>query len=77
MDNSCDTLITNAMVVDPEKGLVDTNITIEDGRIKALTKSVENIHASNIINANKKYVLPGLIDPHVHYGVFTPIEEAP
>ena len=76
MDNSCDTLIRNAIVVDPYRGLVDTNITIEDGKIKSLTKSVQNIHASNIINANKKYVLPGLIDPHVHYGVFTPIEKA-
>ena len=76
MSNSCDTLITNALVVVPEAGVVDTNITIENGKIKNLTRSVENIQASNTINANKKYVLPGIIDPHVHYGVFTPIERA-
>jgi hypothetical protein len=27
-------------------------------------------------NANGKYLLPGAIDPHVHYGVYTPINEA-
>ena len=24
----------------------------------------------------RKYVLPGAIDPHVHYGVYTPINDA-
>jgi dihydropyrimidinase len=77
MQNSCDILITNASAVIPRSGgIVETNIMIENGKIKALTKSIHNIHASKIINANGKYVLPGLIDPHIHYGVYTPIDEA-
>ncbi len=76
MQNSCDTLITNAAAVIPRVGIVQTNIMIENGKIKTLTKSIDNIHASKIINANGKYVLPGVIDPHVHYGVYTPIDEA-
>jgi dihydropyrimidinase len=76
MQNSCDTLITNAAAVIPRVGIVQTNIMIENGKIKTLTKSIDNIHASKIINANGKYVLPGVIDPHVHYGVYTPIDKA-
>ncbi|HEX2124617.1 MAG TPA: dihydroorotase, partial [Nitrososphaeraceae archaeon] len=76
MQNSCDTLITNAAAVIPRIGIVQTNIMIENGKIKTLTKSIDNIHASKIINANGKYVLPGVIDPHVHYGVYIPIDEA-
>lgn len=76
MQNSCDILITNAAAVIPRIGTVETNIMIENGKIKTLTKSIDNIHASKIINANGKYVLPGVIDPHVHYGVYTPIDEA-
>src|SRR5215213_3675783 len=76
MQNSCDTLITNAAAVIPRVGIAQTNIMIENGKIKTLTKSIDNIHASKIINANGKYVLPGVIDPHVHYGVYTPIDEA-
>ena len=77
MQNSCDILITNASAVIPRsEGIVQTNIMIENGKIKALTKSIHNIHASKIINANGKYVLPGLIDPHIHYGVYSPIDEA-
>src|ERR671920_652531 len=76
MQNSCDILITNAAAVIPRIGIVETNIMIENGKIKTLTKSIDNTHASKIINANGKYVLPGVIDPHVHYGVYTPIDEA-
>src|SRR5918911_2075879 len=76
MQNSCDILITNAAAVIPRSGILQTNIMIENGKIKTLTKSIDNIHASKIINANGKYVLPGVIDPHVHYGVYTPIDEA-
>src|ERR687891_834307 len=76
MQNSCDTLIANAAAVIPRIGIVQTNIIIENGKIKTLTKSIDNIHASKIINANGKYVLPGVIDPHVHYGVYTPIDNA-
>ena len=69
-------MITNASAVIPKVGVVDTNIMIEDGKIKTLTNSVGNVSASKKIDARGKYVLPGAIDPHVHYGVYTPINEA-
>jgi dihydropyrimidinase len=76
MQNSCDLLITNANVVIPKIGIIKTNILIENQKIKYLTKTIDNISYSNKINANGKVVLPGLIDPHIHYGVFSPIEKA-
>jgi dihydropyrimidinase len=76
MQNSCDLLIRNASVVVPKVGVIDTDIMIGDGKIKSLTRSTGNVGASRTIDANGRYVLPGAIDPHVHYGVYTPIEEA-
>ena len=77
MKNTCDILITNAKgVVIPEIGIIQTNILIENGKIKSLQRSIDNIQASQTISADDKYVLPGVIDPHVHYGVYRPIEEA-
>jgi dihydropyrimidinase len=76
MQNACDLLITNASAVIPKVGVVETSIMIEGGRIKALTNSADSISASRKIDARGKYVLPGAIDPHVHYGVYTPINEA-
>lgn len=76
MQNSCDLLIKNGSVVIPKVGIINTNIMIENGKIKNLTKSLNNISYSKSIDATGKYILPGLIDPHVHYGVYTPIENA-
>jgi dihydropyrimidinase len=75
-NNSCDVLITDAAVVIPKVGIARTDILIENGKIKDLRKSTGNTQASKKINASGKYVLPGVIDPHVHYGVYTPINEA-
>jgi len=77
MQNTCDILVANAAgVMIPKVGIVRTNILIENGKIKALRKSTENIQASRKIDGEGKYVIPGVIDPHVHYGVYTPLEEA-
>ncbi len=75
-NNSCDLLIKNANAVIPKTGITKTNILIEDGKIKELSNSIDNVDYSKSIDVNEKYVLPGLIDPHVHYGVFSPIEIA-
>lgn len=76
MENSCDLLITNGLLVIPTQGVIGTNILIENGKIKATRKSIDNVHASRVVDASEKYVLPGIIDPHVHYGVFTPVDKA-
>ena len=77
MQNSCDLLLMNASAVIPRIGIIhDTNIMIEDGKIKSLANSGNNVSASRKIDVRGKFVLPGAIDPHVHYGVYTPINEA-
>ena len=49
---------------------------IKNRKIKDLSKSLNIISYSKSIDATGKYILPGLIDPHVHYGVYTPIDNA-
>lgn len=76
MNNTCDVLIKNVNAVIPFNGIVNTNVLIEDGKIKSLKKTIGQVSADRIIDAQSKYILPGIIDPHVHYGVYTPIDEA-
>jgi len=76
MQNTCDILITNAKLVIPKEGIIKKDILIENQKIKAITNSTDNISYSKKINVNEKFVLPGLIDPHIHYGVFSSIEQA-
>lgn len=75
MKNSCDILVTNASVVIPKVGIVETDVAIDSGKVLSL-KPPASMQASRRIDAKGKYVIPGAIDPHVHYGVYTPIDEA-
>ena len=68
-----DMLIVDAKVVTPS-GIVERNIAIDEGKIVSLT--VDEHQASTRINASGLYALPGVIDPHVHYGVFQSIDKA-
>ena len=59
MENSCDLLIMNASVVVPKVGIItDTNIVIESGKIKSVTKSANNISATKKIDARGNTCYP-------------------
>ena len=45
----------------------DANIYIKSGKISAV--SSEKLDAVEVYNANGMYLLPGLIDPHVHFAL--------
>jgi dihydropyrimidinase len=69
-----DLAIVNGSIVVPGAGIINTNIAIKDGKIAEFTS--DEVQANRMINAEGLYVLPGAIDPHVHYGVYTPIDKA-
>ena len=64
--------IINGQVIIPDSGTVLMNVYIKDGKIDLLSKDV--LPAKEIINAEGKYVSPGIIDPHVHLGLFAPLD---
>jgi len=68
-----DAVITGSHIVLPN-GIVDKNIVIDDGKIVDLTNDVPQCDTT--INGNGLVSLPGVIDPHVHYGVYSPIDKA-
>lgn len=65
-----DTIIKNGKVVIPKVGVTDAIIGIKDGKIAALLSSVNEQEAATVLDATGKYILPGLIDPHVHWGLY-------
>ena len=68
-----DTIITDSHIILPQ-GLVDKNILIDEGKIVGLTNDTPS--CDNKINGNGLVCIPGPIDTHVHYGVYSPINEA-
>ena len=68
-----DTVIIDSHVIFPQ-GMVDKNIIIDEGKIVGLTHDIPA--CDNKINGNGLISVPGPIDTHVHYGVYSPINEA-
>lgn len=68
-----DTVIVDSHVILPQ-GMVDKNIVIDEGKVVGLTNDVPA--SDNKINGNGLISVPGPIDTHVHYGVYSPINEA-
>ncbi len=63
-----DLIIKNGKVFDPEKGFLDLEVGIQDGKIKALGSNLSD--AKEVLDAGGKIVMPGVIDPHIHLGIF-------
>lgn len=63
-----DTVIRNGTAVIPAQGLRKVNLAIDQGRIAALLEPDEPVSASEDIDANGRFIFPGLIDPHMHIG---------
>ena len=68
-----DTVIVDSHVMLPS-GKIDKNIVIDDGKIVGLTSDIPA--CDHKINGNGLISIPGVIDTHVHYGVYSPINEA-
>jgi len=68
-----DTVITNSHLVLPP-GIIDKNIVIDEGKIVSITNDVPS--CDHKINGNGLVSIPGSIDTHIHYGVYSPINKA-
>ena len=68
-----DCVIIDAKSITP-KGMVERNLVIDDGKIIDFT--TDTPACDKKINARGLVAIPGVIDTHVHYGVYSPIDEA-
>ena len=68
-----DTVITDSHIILPQ-GMIDRNILIDEGKVIGFTTDMPA--CDNKINGNGLVSIPGPIDTHVHYGVYSPINEA-
>jgi len=63
-----DTIIANAKVVTPTE-IVRGSIAIDRDRIEMVGPHFLMPKSRHVIDAQERYVIPGLVDPHVHYGL--------
>lgn len=69
-------VVSNAAVVIPEVGIFHGHIVVADGVVTQLVPQSEGIPAAaRTVDAAGRYVLPGAIDAHCHYGLLPPMSE--
>ncbi len=73
-ESMVDISIENGKIVLPDNGIFDMNIYIKNGKIHSIGNNPE-LKVKRRINAAGKYVVPGIIDPHVHLGLFASMTE--
>jgi len=66
------TIIRNGQLVIPHQGIVRGDVLICDGKITGICSGFDLPEANIDIDAQDKYVFPGIIDSHVHYGLGSP-----
>ena len=61
-------LLRGAHVVDPQEGIDDVlDVLIDGGKIVCVGKDLEAPADAEVIDAAGKYLVPGLVDMHVHF----------
>lgn len=67
-----DLFLKNAQLVFPGSGTASGGIAVKDGRIAAIAAPDERYDATREIDCGGRLLMPGLIDPHVHFGFGDP-----
>lgn len=70
-----DLLIRGGRAVLPGHGVWPADVAIRGGQIAALLAPESDIPAREVVAARGLHIFPGLVDPHVHPGVYKPLAE--
>lgn len=67
-----DLFLKNGLLVHPDQGVAPGSIGIKDGKIAVLCAPGERFDAAAEIDCGGRWIMPGVIDPHVHFGFGSP-----
>lgn len=67
-----DLLLRDGLVVYPDFGTAPGSIGVKDGRIVAILPPGDTSPAGEVVDCAGRWIMPGIIDPHVHFGFGSP-----
>ena len=71
-----DLVIKNLKVVQPQADSVDEkDIAIKDGKFAAIEKNINPEEATESYDGKGKLAFPGLVDAHMHTGIYNPLDK--
>ena len=76
MSESFDLIIKNARVVRPnQNNIAALDIGIRDGKITRLAPALDANLAKQVFDAQNRLAFPGLVDAHMHIGIYAPLAQ--
>ncbi len=74
--NEFDLLINNVRVARATgNGLEDADIAIKDGKLARIAPGIDAGSAAEVYDGQGRIAFPGVVDPHMHTGIYSPLEE--
>jgi allantoinase len=71
-----DLLIKNVRVVRPNAAMSDdADIAIKNGKFAKIAPGLAASRAKTVFDAKNRLAFPGLVDPHMHTGIYAPLNE--
>ena len=71
-----DLLIRNVRVVRPRRSKVEKmDIGIRGGKFVKVAKGLKPAEALQVVDGKNRLAFPGLVDPHMHCGIYSPLGE--
>lgn len=71
-----DLLIKNVRVVRPHGNVVfEADIAVKDGKIALVAPGIDVTRAKDLYDGKNKLAFPGVVDAHMHSGIYSPLEE--
>jgi dihydropyrimidinase len=67
-----DLLLKNALLVLPDVGVIPGSVGVCEGKIAAVLAPSASLPASQTIDCEGRWLMPGLVDGHVHFGFGDP-----
>jgi len=75
-EKNYDLVIKNLQVVRPNtNGVESTDIGIQNGAFKRIAPSIEATEATEIYDGKNRLAFPGLVDAHMHTGIYNPLDQ--
>ena len=71
-----DLLIKNVRVVRPHGNVVHhSDIAVKDGKVAKVAPAIEPTRAKTVYDGKGRLAFPGVVDAHMHSGIYSPLAE--
>ncbi|MDH5287361.1 MAG: dihydroorotase family protein [Betaproteobacteria bacterium] len=75
MNRPYDLVVKNVRVVRPGSAApLDADIAVRDGRVAALAPAIRAEEAKRVLDGQGRLAFPGVVDAHMHVGIYQPLD---